>query len=106
MEKERKIWCTCKINATVNFFSADAGNFTAKTKQSKIWKVTTSFCVLQLARSIYYVIVFETPQIRLNFHRHINVKRVLFIKNNKTEYILEKKFTNDCFPPFCAINDS
>ena len=98
MEKERKIRCTCKINAPVNFFSADAGNFTAKTKQSKIWKVTTSFCVLQLARSIYYVIVFETPEIRLNCHRHI--KHVLFIKNNKTEYILEKKFTNDCFPAF------
>ena len=47
---------TCKIDATMNFFSAVAGNFSVKTKRSQIWKVITSFCVLQPARSIMLII--------------------------------------------------
>ena len=69
----------CKIDATVNFFSAVVGNFTVKTKRkSNLESYNFNLCFATSA--FYYVILFETPQIRLDFDRH--KKRVLFIKNN------------------------
>ena len=66
---------TCKIDATVTVKT----NFTVKTKRkSNLESYNFNLCFATSA--FYYVILFETPQIRLDFDRH--KKRVLFIKNN------------------------
>ena len=63
----------------MNFFSAVAGNITVKTKRKS--NLENHNFLLRFATSpFYYVILFETPQTRLDFDRH--KKRVLFIKNN------------------------
>ena len=77
---------TCKIDATVNFSSAVAGNFTVKTKRKSNLESYNFILCLQLARSIV-----------LFFPKHLKSDSILTDTKNvsssskiiKTEYILE-----------------
>ena len=77
---------TYKIDATVNLFSAVAGNFTVKTNLSQIWKVITSFCVLQPARSImlFFSKLLKSDLILIDTKNVSSSSKII-----KTEYILE-----------------
>ena len=79
---------TCKIDATVNFFSVVAGNFIVKTKRKSNLE-SYHFILCFTISAYYYIILFETPQIKSDSIL-IDTKIVSSSsKIIKTEYILE-----------------
>ena len=74
MEKERKI----RVNL-MRLLTSFAGNFTVKTKRKSNLEIY-HFILCFTISAFYYIILFETPQFRLDFDRH---------KKRVNEYILE-----------------
>ena len=60
----------------MNFFSAVAGNITVKTKHKSNLKIITFLCFATSA--FYYVILFESPQTRLDSITKTKIKWLSF----------------------------
>ena len=74
---------TCKIDATVNFFSVVAGNFIVKTKRKSNLE-SYHFILCFTISAYYYIILFETAQKTQNTKNVSSSSKII-----KTEYILE-----------------
>ena len=84
MEKERKI--RVKIDATVNFFSAVAGNFTVKTKRNSNLENYNFILCFQLVRSVklFFSKLPKSDSIFIDTKNVSSSSKII-----KTEYILE-----------------